>query len=51
MVLEKELKNSINIIDRELKLVLHNKEGYQYKVFESINYSLFTGGKRLRPIM
>lgn len=51
MDLEKELKNSIDIIDRELKLVLHNKKGHQNRIFESMNYSLFTGGKRLRPIM
>lgn len=51
MELEKELEASLNIINRELKKVLSNKKGYQNKIFEAIDYSLFTGGKRLRPIM
>lgn len=51
MDLTNELENSLDIIDRELKLILHNKKGYQSKIFEALDYSLFTGGKRLRPIM
>lgn len=51
MDLNNEIQNSIEIIDRELKKVLHNKKGYQDMIFKSIDYSLFTGGKRLRPIM
>lgn len=51
MNFNKEVKDSIEIIDRELKGVLQNKKGYQDKIFKSIDYSLFTGGKRLRPIM
>ena len=51
MDFSKELKDSMEIIDMELKKVLHDKKGYQDKIFKSIDYSLFTGGKRLRPIM
>ena len=51
MDLTKEIKDSIEIIDRELKNVLVDKKGYQDEIFKSIDYSLFTGGKRLRPIM
>ncbi len=51
MNFKKEIKKYSDLIDLELKKVLHNKEGYQNKIFESIDYSLFTGGKRLRPIM
>ncbi len=51
MDLNTEIKDSTEIIDRELKKILHNKKGYQDMIFTSIDYSLFTGGKRLRPIM
>ena len=51
MLIEEEIKEISNTIDKELKDVLKNKTGYQNIIFESINYSLFTGGKRLRPIL
>lgn len=51
MELEKEIKKYSNLIDTRLKDELHNKEGYQSEIFKAIDYSLFTGGKRLRPIM
>lgn len=51
MSIELELNNLINTIDLELKTVLDGSYSYQEKIFESMNYSLFTGGKRLRPIM
>ncbi|WP_313756455.1 farnesyl diphosphate synthase [Tissierella sp.] len=46
-----ELKSLNTIIDVELNNVLKDKNGYQKRIFEAIDYSLFTGGKRLRPIM
>lgn len=46
-----ELKSLTNIIDVELNNILEDKNGYQKRIFEAIDYSLFTGGKRLRPIM
>lgn len=39
------------IIDKELKKILKGNIGYQEKIVESIRYSLFTGGKRIRPIL
>ena len=51
MKLDEVIEHTKNIIDEELRNLLKNKRGYQEKIFESINYSLFTGGKRLRPIL
>ena len=51
MDLIEEMKDSIEIIDRELRSILKDQKGYQDMIFKSIDYSLFTGGKRLRPIM
>lgn len=51
MILEETIKETRNIINMELKNVLKDKTGYQDIIFDSINYSLFTGGKRLRPIL
>lgn len=45
------IENMRQMLDRELTKVLKNKVGPQDKIFESINYSLFTGGKRIRPIL
>lgn len=50
-MLKEEIKKATDLIDGELKKVLNNKiEDYKI-LFEAINYSLFTGGKRLRPIL
>ncbi|MCF6464257.1 polyprenyl synthetase family protein [Clostridium sp. Cult1] len=51
MQLKDELEHTKSIIDENLSNLLMNKAGYQERIFESINYSLFTGGKRLRPIL
>ena len=49
--MEEEIKEITSIIDKELKNGLKHEESYQSIIFESINYSIFTGGKRLRPIL
>lgn len=49
--MQEELKRLNEIIDRELKTKFEDRDLYQKRIFESIDYSLFTGGKRLRPIM
>ena len=46
-----ELKNRVNKIEQILNEYMPKEEGYQKKVFESMNYSLKAGGKRLRPIL
>ena len=50
MSIENIMKETIEVIDEELKNVLKHKPIYQDIIFESMDYSLFTGGKRLRPI-
>lgn len=50
----KELKDFKEIIDLEFKNILlsvESKDLYQKRIFEALDYSAFTGGKRLRPIM
>ncbi len=49
--MEEEIKEITSIINKELKNGLKHEESYQSIIFESINYSIFTGGKRLRPIL
>lgn len=51
MVLKEELDLTKNLIDKELHNLFEGKFGYQDRIFESIKYSLFTGGKRIRPIL
>lgn len=51
MNFHEELTNLSSIIGLELNKRFENKDGYQKRIFEAIDYSLFTGGKRLRPIM
>lgn len=46
-----ELKNRVNKIEQILNEYMPKEERYQKKVFESMNYSLKAGGKRLRPIL
>ena len=47
----KELNDCKDIIDGEIKKVLSSDDLYQRKVLEALEYSIFSGGKRLRPIM
>ncbi|WP_353095879.1 polyprenyl synthetase family protein [Tissierella praeacuta] len=49
--MQDELKRLNSIIDSELNKIFQDRTCYQKRVFEAIDYSLFTGGKRLRPIM
>lgn len=51
MNIHDELNKFVGIIDLELKKTLDVDKYYQSKIYEAIDYSLFTGGKRLRPIM
>lgn len=51
MDLNNELKRINSVIDMEFKNIFKDKDVYQKRIIEAIDYSLFTGGKRLRPIM
>lgn len=46
-----ELTRMEEIIDESLKSYINKNTCYQGRIFEAMNYSLFTAGKRLRPIM
>ena len=51
MSIIKEMDKHICIIDNELKKALNNKNEFNGKIYDAMEYSLFTGGKRLRPII
>jgi geranylgeranyl diphosphate synthase, type II len=46
-----ELKKRVNNVEALLNEYMPKEEGYQKTIFESMNYSLSAGGKRLRPII
>ncbi len=46
-----ELNKFRSIIDTELEKVIPNGDFMQKKIFEAMRYSIFAGGKRLRPIL
>ncbi|SCG83316.1 geranyltranstransferase [Proteiniborus sp. DW1] len=46
-----ELAKYKNIIDLELEKTIPNSDLMQKKIFEAMRYSIFAGGKRLRPIL
>lgn len=47
-----EMNYCINLIDNKLMdLINNNNDSYTSQIFDAMKYSLFTGGKRLRPIM
>lgn len=51
MNFEKELKEKVVEIEEILQKFLPKEEGYQKTVLEAMNYSVLTGGKRLRPML
>lgn len=51
MNFNEELERLKSLIDSELRKIVQNKDCFQRRILESIEYSLFTGGKRLRPVM
>ena len=50
-IISNEIKELIDLIDNKLDSYLNFEGTYQKEVYESMEYSLFTGGKRLRPII
>ncbi len=40
-----------NLINKELELFLEKKNNFQSVIYDAINYSVFAGGKRIRPIL
>lgn len=51
MNFKEELKNRANNVENLLNEYMPKVEGYQKTIFDSMNYSLKAGGKRLRPIL
>ncbi|HHV38557.1 MAG TPA: polyprenyl synthetase family protein [Tepidimicrobium sp.] len=50
-MLKETIEDMRVLINRELKNTLEDEIGYQEKIVEAISYSLFAGGKRIRPIL
>ncbi|HLR20435.1 MAG TPA: farnesyl diphosphate synthase [Tissierellaceae bacterium] len=50
-IIENKIIENRKIIDKAIKNYLNINSIYQDKILESMEYSLFTGGKRLRPII
>lgn len=46
-----ELVKYKNIIDSELEKIMPIENLFQKRIFEAMRYSIFAGGKRLRPIL
>ncbi len=51
MDIRNELVKYKDIIEEHLDKILPNEEGYQKKIYEAMRYSIFAGGKRLRPFL
>lgn len=51
MNFEDEIKKYIDIIEANLEKILPNENCFQGTVCEAMKYSMFAGGKRIRPIL
>lgn len=52
MDFSEHLQKYSNLIDGNLKLLLSNStNSYESKIYESMKYSLLSGGKRIRPVL
>ncbi|WHH59636.1 polyprenyl synthetase family protein [Petroclostridium sp. X23] len=51
MNFKERLNDDIRLIDKYLDIYLPQKENYQKNIYEAMRYSLFAGGKRLRPVI
>jgi geranylgeranyl diphosphate synthase type II len=51
MTIYKIIEDNIKIIDRALDKYVNLESKYERVIYESMRYSLFSGGKRLRPII
>ena len=51
MDIKEEIKQRTEEIERIIEEYLPKEEGYQKTIFEAMNYSIRSGGKRLRPML
>ena len=49
--MKKRLAERISVIDNSLKDFLPKTENLQSVIYDAMSYSMFAGGKRLRPIL
>ena len=49
--MKEDLKGRIEIIDKALEAYLPCRDNPQGEIYRAMRYSLFAGGKRLRPIL
>lgn len=49
--MKRQLKERIEIIDKALESYLELKDNPQHIIYEAMRYSVFAGGKRLRPLI
>lgn len=50
-MMKEQLKQRINEIDKALEGFISKEKNPQSRIYEAASYSLFAGGKRLRPIL
>ncbi len=51
ILLEEYLEIKKRIVDRALEKYLPKRDGFSYEISESMRYTLFAGGKRIRPVL
>ncbi|WP_053957132.1 polyprenyl synthetase family protein [Inediibacterium massiliense] len=51
MNLQQALKEKITYIDKAMHTYLPQEDSLQKEIFDAMSYSIFAGGKRLRPIL
>ncbi|MCD6486625.1 MAG: polyprenyl synthetase family protein [Syntrophobacterales bacterium] len=51
MLLEEYLETKKNLVDRALEEYFPERDGFSSEISESMRYSLFAGGKRIRPVL
>jgi geranylgeranyl diphosphate synthase type II len=51
MNIEEYLRNQKALVDRQLEELLPQESAYPPKIHQAMRYSLFCGGKRIRPIL
>lgn len=51
MMFEKELNRKIEAVNHSLSEYFTKEDNYQKKIYDAMEYSLFAGGKRIRPAL
>ena len=51
LMFEKELNRKIEAVNHSLSEYFTKEDNYQKKIYDAMEYSLFAGGKRVRPVL